>query len=136
MAYYQGYLTSHQSLSGYQTKVSAMGSTTKPVYVSSAGTFSVCSTYAGGTAVTLNGTSKAASTASFYAPTGSGSSGQFLRSGGSGSAPYWDTVNYQTQLSIAGNHGLPVFINSNRIYNFVKLNKMILYVGAYSNSQG
>lgn len=110
----QGYLTSHQSLAGYQTKVSAMGSTTKPVYVSSAGTFSVCSTYAGGTAVTLNGTSKAASTASFYAPTSSGTSGQFLRSNGSGAAPYWQTINYQTQLNIVGNHGVPVYIDADR----------------------
>ena len=33
------------------------------------------STYAGGTAVTLNGSSKASSTASFYAPTSAGTSG-------------------------------------------------------------
>lgn len=110
----QGYLTQHQSLSGYQTKVSAMGSTTKPVYVSSAGTFSSCSTYAGGTAVTLNGTSKTASTASFYAPTASGTSGQFLRSSGNGTAPYWQTINYQTQLNIVGNHGRPVYIDPDR----------------------
>lgn len=46
--------------------------------------------YAGGTAVTLNGTSKAATTASFYAPTGAGTSGQLLKSAGSG-APVWIT---------------------------------------------
>jgi hypothetical protein len=50
------------------------------------------STYAGGTAVTLNGTSKSAKTASFYAPTGAGTSGQLLKSSGSG-APTWATAN-------------------------------------------
>lgn len=48
-------------------------------------------TLAGGTAVTLNGTSKANSTASFYAPTSVGTSGQYLRSNGSG-APSWTSV--------------------------------------------
>lgn len=56
-------------VSGKQNTLQAKGSTTKPIYVSSAGTISETNTYAGGTAVTLNGTSKAASTASFYAPT-------------------------------------------------------------------
>lgn len=106
-------ITSHQDISGKQNKVSAMGSTTKPVYVSSSGTFSACNTYAGGTAVTLNGTSKAASSASFYAPTTAGSSGQFLKSNGPG-APSWQTINYQEKLSATGNNGIPVFINSNR----------------------
>ena len=71
----------------YQPKVSAKGSTTKPVYTSAAGTFAECSTYAGGTAVTLNGTSKAASTASFYAPTSAGTSGQILKS--TAGTPEW-----------------------------------------------
>ena len=52
-------------------------------------------TYAGGTAVTLNGASKAGSTASFFAPTTVGTSGQFLKSNGSG-APTW------TSISVAG----------------------------------
>ena len=68
----------------------ALGSTTKPVYLSGTNTFSACSTYAGGTAVTLNGTSKAASAASFYAPESAGTSGQYLKSTGSG-APTWET---------------------------------------------
>lgn len=72
----------------YQPKVSALGSTTEPVYISAAGTFSKASKYAGGTAVTLNGTSAATITASFYAPTGAGTSGQILKSSGSG-APTW-----------------------------------------------
>ena len=44
--------------------------------------------HAGGTAVTLNGTSKAGSSASFYAPTGAGTSGYYLKSAGSGE-PAW-----------------------------------------------
>jgi len=74
-----------------QDKVAKFGSTTKPIYTSAAGTFAECSTYAGGTAVTLNGTSKAASTASMYAPTSAGTSGQVLVSSGSG-APTWGNV--------------------------------------------
>ena len=46
-------------------------------------------TYAGGTNVTLNGTNKSNDSASFYAPTGAGTSGQVLVSSGSG-APSWD----------------------------------------------
>ena len=64
---------------------------TRPLMVNTAGTASVGSLYAGGTAVTLNGASKAASTASFYAPTGGGTSGYYLRSNGS-SAPSWTNV--------------------------------------------
>lgn len=74
-----------------QGVVSILGSTTKPVYTSAAGTFAECSDYAGGTAVTLNGTSKAADTASLYAPVTSGTAGQVLKSSGTGSAPYWDS---------------------------------------------
>lgn len=52
-----------------QDKLAVTGSATKPIYVSAAGVVSAGNTYAGGTAVTLNGTSKASTTASFYAPT-------------------------------------------------------------------
>lgn len=52
------------------------------------------STYAGGTAVTLNGTSKAASTASFYAPTTAGTSGQYLKS--TGGVPEWASFSAST----------------------------------------
>lgn len=72
---------------GYST----VGSSTAPVYLDS-GEATACSAYAGGTAVTLNGTSKAASTASFYAPTAAGTSGQVLKSAGSG-APTWAAAN-------------------------------------------
>jgi hypothetical protein len=63
------------SVSGKQASVAKLGSTTKPVYTSAAGTFAECSTYAGGTAVTLNGSGKGGSTASFYAPTDAGETG-------------------------------------------------------------
>lgn len=81
-------------LANKQDKVSTLGSTTKPVYISSSGTFSACSAYAGGTAITLNGTSKAGNTASFYAPTTAGEDGQLLMSGGSSSKPEWFTPSY------------------------------------------
>lgn len=76
------------ALAGKQSKVAKLGSATKPVYVSAAGTFAAASTYAGGTKVTLNGTDKGASTASLYAPTTVGTSGQILKSNGTG-APTW-----------------------------------------------
>ena len=69
-----------------------IGDTNKPVYIAADGTVTAGSTYAAGTAVTLNGTSKSATTASFYAPTGAGTSGQLLQSSGSG-APTWSTAN-------------------------------------------
>lgn len=81
-------------LSDKQNKVSTLGSKTEPVYISSSGTFSACSAYAGGTAITLNGTSKAGSTASFYAPTTVGEDGQLLMSGGSSKTPKWFTPSY------------------------------------------
>lgn len=72
-----------------QNKVGKLGSATKPVYISSDGTFTECSTYAGGTAVTLNGVNKAGSTASFYAPSYRGEMGQFLMSIGERGDPAW-----------------------------------------------
>lgn len=66
------------------------GSGTVPVYMDN-GTPKTCSAYAGGTNVTLNGSNKGASTASFYAPTSAGTSGYFLKSNGSG-APTWAAV--------------------------------------------
>jgi len=64
------------------------GNATTPVYFSS-GTITAGNTYAGGTAVTLNGTSKAASTATFYAPTSYGTSGYPLIGAGNNTAPTW-----------------------------------------------
>ena len=71
----------------------------RPIYFSEDGTASTCSTYAGGTKVTLNGTSKAASDASFYASTTSGTSGQFLKSSGANASPTWETVTIPTKSS-------------------------------------
>lgn len=73
------------SLSGSTAK----GSTTKPVYIPATGIVTECNTYAGGTAVTLNGSSKASSTASFYSPTGGGTAGYILKAGGANTAPDW-----------------------------------------------
>lgn len=64
------------------------GGSTVPLYIGTDGRLTACDSYAGGTAITLNGTSKAASTASFYAPTSAGTAGYILKSGGT-SAPSW-----------------------------------------------
>jgi hypothetical protein len=63
-----------------------MGSDTKPIYLVG-GKGTECLTYAGGTAVTLNGYDKSARTASFYAPDQAGTENQYLRS--SGMTPVW-----------------------------------------------
>lgn len=67
-----------------------LGSTTKPIYLNK-GVATACSTYAGGTKVTLNGTAKGGSTVSFYAPTAVGTAGQYLQSNGSGE-PTWAEI--------------------------------------------
>jgi hypothetical protein len=57
----------------HASKGTKVGSSTKPVYIAATGRATEGSTYAGGTKVTLNSANKGASTASFYAPTTSGS---------------------------------------------------------------
>ena len=64
------------------------GSSTKPIYLA-AGVPTECTAYAGGTAVTLNNSSKAGSTASFYAPTAGGAANYVLIGAGTTSAPTW-----------------------------------------------
>ena len=64
-----------------------VGSSTAPIYIDSNGNIA-STTYGGGTNVTLNGSKKDGSTASFYAPTSAGTSGYILKSNGSG-APSW-----------------------------------------------
>lgn len=83
-----------------------LGSATKPVYLMRASYtddhdyyYKPCSLYAGGTAVTLNGTNKSATIASFYAPTVYGKSGQFLKANGENNAPTWETVTIPTKSS-------------------------------------
>lgn len=71
-----------------QLGTSTKGTATKPIYLTN-GAPAECNLYAGGTAVTLNGTTKASNTASFYAPTGAGTSGQILVS--TGGAPTWSS---------------------------------------------
>lgn len=70
----------------------ALGSNTKPIKIDANGVVAEASTYAGGTKVTLNNSDKGATTASFYAPTAGGTSGQFLVAAGSTSAPNWKTL--------------------------------------------
>ena len=70
----------------------AVGTSSKPVYIAANGRVEQGSTYAGGTAVTLNGTSKGASTASFYAPTAAGTANQVLASSGTSLTPVWKTL--------------------------------------------
>ena len=74
------------------TNDTAIGSTTKPVYIAASGVATACSTYAGGTKVTLNNSSKGGSTASFYAPTAGGTSGYILTGAGTTSAPTWSST--------------------------------------------
>ena len=73
------------------TAGTAVGTSEKPVYINASGVATQGSQYAGGTKVTLNGTAKGGSTASFYAPTAAGTAGQYLKSSGSG-APAWETA--------------------------------------------
>ena len=80
--------TEYNTLNAKQNKISALGSTTKPVYFSSDGVVSACLNYGGGTKVTLNGTEHKGTNATMYAPTTAGTSGYSLKSNGSG-APRW-----------------------------------------------
>ena len=80
--------TEYNTLNAKQDKISALGTTTKPIYFSSNGVVSACLNYGGGTKVTLNGTEHKGSNATMYAPTTAGTSGYSLKSNGSG-APRW-----------------------------------------------
>ena len=68
----------------------SLGSVTQPIYLSR-GIATMCNKYAGGTAVTLNGYPNGSSAVAFYAPTGSGTSGQILVSKGDKTAPAWSS---------------------------------------------
>lgn len=94
---------------GSETK----GSTTKPIYLDQ-GVAKECQIYAGGTAVTLNGTSKHGSNASFYAPTGGGTKDQILVSNGSG-APVWTTSPYATAVNMTAGTYCAVQVNNQGI---------------------
>ena len=71
---------------------SSIGSNTKPIRIKSDGTITTASTYAGGTAVTLNNVSKSASTASFYAPTTAGVANTLLVGAGDATEPVWSSA--------------------------------------------
>lgn len=88
-----------------------IGSATQPVYMAATGVITAGTTYAGGTAVTLNNASKAGSTASFYAPTAGGTANtQALVGNGATSAPKW--VNISPSISItAGTSSVAPTIN-------------------------
>ena len=104
----------------YVPKWKDKGSSTSPVYFNSSGEPAAGSTYAGGTKVTLNGTAKGASTASFYAPTGAGTSGQFLQS--TGGVPSWVSINYyNANTSRTANTVLAAPNGSNGVASFRKL---------------
>ena len=93
------YIGSNNCLYSNSQKVSVEGHAHSNATTSAAGFMSTSdkskldglssSTYAGGTKVTLNGSDKGASTASFYAPTSYGSIGYILQGNGSGNAPTW-----------------------------------------------
>jgi hypothetical protein len=105
----------------YVSKWASKGSTTAPVYFNSSGEPIQGSTYAGGTKVTLNGTAKGASTASFYAPTGAGTSGQYLIANSSG-IPTWHTIDpYDYNTSRTANTVLAAPDGSNGSATFRKL---------------
>ena len=70
-----------------------IGSSTQPIYITSEGVVSAGNSYGGGTLVTLNNTSKAASTASFYAPTTGGTKNtQALVGDGENVEPKWVNI--------------------------------------------
>ena len=95
-----------------RTTTSTAGSSNVPVYCSALGLLVNCNTYAGGTAVTLNGTSKSSSTASFYAPTTVGTAGQFLQSNGSGAPSWVDLDPGVTSISTGETNGT-ISVNTN-----------------------
>ena len=76
---------------GSETK----GSTTKPIYLDQ-GVAKECKAYAGGTVVSLNGSIKSGSGASFYAPTEAGTKDKILVSNDSGVPTWsnWDTAGF------------------------------------------
>jgi hypothetical protein len=98
------------SLISFGASSGSKGSSTQPIYINSSSQPTTCSTYAGGTKVTLNGTDKGASTASFYAPTTVGTNYNILTSNGSG-APSWsntispDSIELYRGGSTSAGHG-------------------------------
>lgn len=78
---------------------STVGSGTQPIYLN-AGVATTCSTYAGGTKLTVNGSNKGGSSAAIFAPTTGGTSGYILKSAGTGSAPVWAELDAYTKAEV------------------------------------
>ena len=76
-----------------------VGSATKPIYLN-AGVATTCTTYAGGTKLTVNGSNKGGSSAAIFAPTTGGTAGQVLKSAGTASAPVWETLDVYNKTEI------------------------------------
>lgn len=86
----------------------AIGSSTQPVYMTATGVITAGTTYAGGTAVTLNNSSKAGSTASFYAPTAGGTANtQALVGNGATSAPKWANISPSISITAGTSSAAP-----------------------------
>lgn len=78
---------------------STVGSASKPVYIKD-GVATTCTTYAGGTRITLNGTSKSGSSVAIFAPTTGGTAGYVLKSAGTASAPTWAELDAYTKTEV------------------------------------
>ncbi len=116
------FATKSQLTDGSVTKVgtATKGSTTKPIYLNS-GVPTECDAYAGGTAVTLNKSSKSGSTASFYAPTtvNDNQTNHCLFSNGPDAAPeFRDILQYATT-----SNGIPF----NKFYRSVSFHQKNMY---------
>ena len=77
---------------------STLGSGTQPIYLN-AGVATTCSTYAGGTKLTVNGSNKGGSSAAIYAPTTGGTAGYILKSAGT-AAPVWAELDAYTKAEV------------------------------------
>lgn len=116
--------TLDDALNAKQNIIPGTGNSTTPVYFSESGKVTTASLYAGGTKVTLNGTEKSSSSASFYAPTSSGTAGFILTSGeGKGVPPTWtdpssisvgyaNTANHANSVGYATSAGSASYANA------------------------
>ena len=107
--YYMADITidSKGRITSASTGVAALGSTTKPLYTSAAGTFAECSTYAGGTKVKLNNSNKGGSSITIYAPTAGGGKGTVLIGNGTTSAPTWLSAGTSGQVLTSNGTAAP-----------------------------
>ena len=108
--YVKGITVTNATSSTYSTIATHLGSTTvgstiKPVYLNN-GAATECAQYAGATSITLNGISRAGIATSLYAPTTAGTSGQVLKSNGTGNDPDWISLGTQVTYSIDSTTGV------------------------------